>query len=69
MFSDGVVTLNPESKQLDKTVFFGKSAVEIRRYLLPIQHIQNVDIEFRPVWMRTVPPIADHVNVIIKEVE
>ncbi len=69
VFYDGIVTINPESRQLQKSAFFGKTADEIRFYLLSLEHIQNVEIEFRPVWMRTVPPVADHVSVKIKEVE
>lgn len=69
VFYDGNVTLNPESKQLSKSAFFGKTADEVRRYLLSLDHVQKVEVEFRPVWMRTVPPIADHVTVIVKEVQ
>lgn len=68
-YFDGIVTLNPESKQIEKAVFFGKSKDEVRRYLLSLDHVHKVDVEFDPVWMQTVPHIYDHVTVIVKEVE
>ncbi|MFZ2189581.1 MAG: hypothetical protein WA057_04630 [Candidatus Magasanikiibacteriota bacterium] len=69
VFANGKVKLDPSSKQLDKMVFYGKTKDEIRRYLLSLDHVQSVDISFKPAWMRTVPHVADHVQVIVKEVE
>lgn len=69
IFSNGKVKLDPGSKQLDKMVFYGKTKDEVRRYLLSLDHVQSVDISFKPAWMRTVPHVADHVQVIVKEVE
>lgn len=67
--ASGLVSLNPESKQLAKTMFFGKNKEEIRRYLLSLDHVQGVEIKFSPAWMLTVPPVADHVSVVVKSVE
>ena len=69
VFHSGVTMLNPESKQLDKAMFFGKSKDEVRRYLLKLDHVRSIDIKFSPGWMRAVPYVADHVDVIIKEVQ
>jgi hypothetical protein len=65
----GTATLNPLSKQLDKTVFFGKTKDEVRRYILRLDHVRGVDVKFSPAWIRTVPHIPEHVNVVIKKVE
>jgi len=65
----GVVRLNPESQALAKTIFFGKSADEVRRYLLSLDRVSGVDIKFSPAWIFTVPHVADHVSVIVKEAE
>lgn len=65
----GVVRLNPESKALDKTIFFGKSRDEVRRYLLSLDRVDGVDINFSPAWIFTVPHVADHVSVVVKESE
>ncbi len=67
VFHQGTATLNPESKQLEKNIFFGKSKDEVRRYVLKLDHVRGVDVTFRPVWMRSVPYIPDHVSVVIKE--
>lgn len=68
VFYDGVAQLNPESEQLAKFVFFGKTRDEIRRYVLSLDHVHSVDIKFTPAWMQTVPHVNDHVDVIIKSV-
>lgn len=69
VFYEGVVSLNPESKQIAKDAFYGKSKDEVRRYLLSLDHVHSVDLEFHPAWMRSVPHIPDHVGVVVKEVE
>ncbi len=69
IFCTGLVELNPESSQLQKTVFFGKTKDEVRRYLLSLDHVQGVEIDFAPAWMRTVPHVAEHVSVVVKNVE
>lgn len=69
IFSNGVVKLNPESAQLDKNIFYGKTKDEVRRYLLSLDHVSGVDIKFSPAWMRTVPHVAEHVKVVVQEVE
>lgn len=69
IFYTGLVELNPESKQLQKTMIFGKSKDETRRYLLSLDHVQGVDIKFNPAWMRTIPHVSEHVNIVVKNVE
>ncbi|OGH73821.1 MAG: hypothetical protein A3C90_00940 [Candidatus Magasanikbacteria bacterium RIFCSPHIGHO2_02_FULL_51_14] len=68
VFYDGLASLNPESKEIDKAVLFGKTREEVRRYLLSLDHVQSVEIDFTPAWMRTVPQVKEHVNVVIKSV-
>ena len=65
----GAVSLNPESQQLQKLIFFGKTKDEVRRYLLSLDHVSGAELKFSPVWIRTVPHVADHVNVVVKNVE
>ncbi len=69
VFCNGLVELNPESRQLDKLIFFGKTKDEIRRYLLSLDHVHGVEIKFSPAWMHTVPHVAEHVNIVVKKVE
>ncbi len=66
---DGVAYLNSDSKQLEKNIFYGKSKDEVRRYILKLDHVKGVDIKFSPAWIKTVPRVSDHVEVIIKSVE
>lgn len=65
----GRAILNPESKQIEKQMMFGKTREEVRRYLMSQKHVQNVDVQFRPAWMMTVPHVPDHVKVEVKNVE
>ena len=65
----GIVTLNPESKQLQKMVFFGKTKEEVRRDLLSLDHVYGVDVTFTPMWVTTVPYVPDHVDVVVKQVQ
>jgi hypothetical protein len=69
VFHTGMAMLNPESKQIQKIIFFGKTRDEVRRYLLSLDHVHSVDVKFKPGWIRTVPHVHDHVNVIVKEVK
>ena len=46
--------------------FFGKNKDEVRRYVLSLDNVYSVDIKYSPAWMQTVPHVADHVSVVIK---
>lgn len=65
----GSVELNPESKQIQKDNFYGKTEEEARRYLLSLDHVKSVEIDFSPAWTGTIPSIPDHVSVVVKNVE
>ncbi len=65
----GVLTLNPNSKQLERSMFFGKDKDEVRRYLLSLDHVYSVDVKFKPVWVKTIPYVPEHVKVVVKKVE
>jgi len=69
LFYSGISKLNPESKQLEKGMFFGKSKDEVRRYLLKLDHVRSVDIKLTPAWIRTVPHVGEHIEIIVKEVQ
>ena len=61
--------LNADSKQLQKVMFFDKNKEEVRQYVLALDHVNSVDVEFKPAWIQTVPPVDSHVKVVIKQVE
>lgn len=69
LYIKGISSLNPNSKKIKKKMFFGKSEREVRRYLLSLDHVHAVDIEFSPGWINDVPHVADHVNVVVKKVK
>ncbi len=65
----GLVNIDPNSRELQKVMFFGKTEDEVRRYLLSLNHVESVEISFKPLWNHTVPHVADHVNVVVKQIE
>jgi len=65
----GRATINPESKQLAKIAFYGKTKDEVRRYLLSLDHVYGVDVHLRPAWTQTIPHVAEHVDIVVKQVE
>lgn len=69
IFYDGLVSLNTDSPKLAKDRLFGMSKNEIRRYLLSLDHVHSVDVEFRPAWMQTVPRIPEHVSIVVNKVQ
>ncbi|MCF6276921.1 MAG: hypothetical protein L3J07_03705 [Candidatus Magasanikbacteria bacterium] len=69
IFYSGIAKLNSDSKQLQKVMFFDKSAEEVREYILSLDHVSSVDVEFKPAWIQTVPPVDSHVKVVVKHVD
>lgn len=69
VYSNGVERLNADSKQLQKILFFGKTKEEVRRHILTLDHVHSVDVKFRPLWVRSVPFVPEHVQIIVKTVE
>jgi len=65
----GQAMINPDSDKLDKTALYGKSKDEVRRYVMSLDHVTGVEIDFSPAWMRKVPHVADHVSVVVMETE
>ena len=69
VFSSGNAILNPESDKLQKSVFFGKTKDEVRRYLLTLDHVNGVEVKLKPAWVRHVPHVADHVRVVVQNIQ
>jgi len=69
VFYDGTVTLSPEHMDLDKTMFFGKTRDEVRRYVISLDHVHNVDVRFQPAWMQHIPHVHDNIQIVVKEIE
>lgn len=65
----GTVNLDPNGATLQKTVFFGKSEDEVRRYVMSLDHVEGVEFKFKPLWNHTVPQVADHVKLTLTQVE
>ncbi len=64
----GIAGINPEGQQLAKDIFYGKTKEEVRKYLLSLEHVHSVDIDFSPAWTRTVPRVEDHLSIIVQHI-
>lgn len=65
----GLVDIDPNAKELQKIMFFGKTEDEVKRYVMSLNHVQGVEMHFRPMWNRSVPHMANHVNITVRQVE
>lgn len=65
----GLVSLDPNSRDLQRLMFYGKTEDEVRRYVLSLDHVTGVEVKFRPIWNKSVPHVADHVNIVVRQVE
>lgn len=65
----GLVNIDENSKELEKSVFFGKSEDEVKRYVMSLKHVEGVEMSFKPLWNRSVPRVANNVEITIREVE
>lgn len=67
--NSGLVDLDPNSRDLQKLMFFGKTEDEVRRYVMSLDHVTGVEMNFKPVWTREVPAVSNRVEVIIRQVQ
>jgi hypothetical protein len=65
----GLVNIDQNSKELDKTMFFGKSEDEVKRYVMSLKHVEGVEMSFKPLWNRSVPRVASNIDITIREVQ
>jgi len=65
----GLVNLDSNSRELQKIMFFGKTEDEVRRYVMSLDHVQGVEMKFKPLWNRSVPHVASHVGITVRQVE
>ncbi len=65
----GLVNIDENSTELKKENFFGKSEDEVKRYVMSLKHVEGVEMVFKPLWNRSVPHVANNVEVIIREVQ
>lgn len=65
----GLVSIDQNSKELQKLMFYGKTEDEVRRYVMSLDHVQEVEMNFRPLWNRSVPHVASHVKITVREIE
>ena len=63
----GRLILDQENQLIDKNVFLGKNAEQIKDYLSQVQGVDVVTIEFFPKWLKSAPARSDKVSVVVKQ--
>ncbi|PIZ96839.1 MAG: hypothetical protein COX80_00360 [Candidatus Magasanikbacteria bacterium CG_4_10_14_0_2_um_filter_33_14] len=67
--NSGLVDLDPNSRELQKIMFYGKTEDEVRRYVMALIHVSSVEMNFHPAWVREVPHVASKVEITIRQVQ
>ncbi len=65
---DVVVTLDANGEKLLPQHFVGQKKEEIQRYLLGLDHVSAVEVQFSPGWALSAPSVAEKIKVIVKNV-
>ncbi len=63
------VTLESNSEKLAVSNFMGKNKADIERYLLGLNHVAGVEINFTPKWTRSAPSVADKIKIVVKNIK
>lgn len=64
-----MVTLDANVEKLLPENFFGKGKDAIQRYILGLDHVAGVDVQFSPSWIFTAPSVPDRIRVVVKNVQ
>ncbi|OIO18814.1 MAG: hypothetical protein COY69_02260 [Candidatus Magasanikbacteria bacterium CG_4_10_14_0_8_um_filter_32_14] len=67
--NSGLVDLDPNSRELQKIMFFGKTEDEVRRYVMALDHVSSIEMNFHPAWNREVPNVASRVDIILRQIQ
>jgi hypothetical protein len=62
------VTLDSNVPKLSLDHFYGKNKSEISRYILGLDHVQGVDVQFSPAWVFTAPTVAERIHIVVKNI-
>jgi hypothetical protein len=63
----GQLILDKDSSLIDKNVFLGKNAEQIKDYLSQVQGVEAVTIEFFPKWLKSIPVQSDKLSVVVQQ--
>ncbi|MFA7653760.1 MAG: hypothetical protein WCX97_01820 [Candidatus Magasanikbacteria bacterium] len=62
------VTLDANADKLAVSNFLGKSKDDIERYILGLDHVTGVEVNFSPAWMLSAPSVPDKIKVVVKNI-
>ncbi|MBI4117914.1 MAG: hypothetical protein HY453_02450 [Parcubacteria group bacterium] len=62
----GKAQINENSDILDKRKLMGLNEKEVKAYLENFSGIESVEVQFRPVWVKRIPKLADHITIQIQ---
>lgn len=67
--NSGLVDLDPNSRELQKLIFFGKTEDEVRCYVMALSHMSGVEMNFNPAGNREVSHVSSKVNITLRQVQ
>lgn len=66
---DALVTLDSSADSLSAGNFMGRSKDDIQRYVMGLDHVASVNVEFSPGWMMNAPSVPERVKVVVQNVQ
>lgn len=57
--------LNPE--EIDREKLLGRKEEEVKMYFNSDPRVENVEVLFSPFWVKRVPTLKDHIEIVIKK--
>ncbi len=66
VYADGNAAIKGSSKMLAKENVAGMSATQAKEFLENFDSIQSVDVTLFPQWLKKVPTLKDHIDIVIK---
>lgn len=66
IYLDGIAIISPTSDVLDKERLLGRSPDEVKTLLESSDLIEKIQVTFTPFWLKRVPSLPDHINIIVE---
>ncbi|MDP2631505.1 MAG: hypothetical protein Q8P30_01910 [Candidatus Uhrbacteria bacterium] len=69
VYLDGEAVISSVSDVLDKERLIGRSSGEVKTLLESFDAIDEVSVSFTPFWLKRVPTLADHIKIVVEDID
>jgi len=66
---EGQAIIRENSELLNKDLLIGLDEIALKARLESYEAVQSVEVEFFPFWVKRIPNLKDHIDIIIESVE